>query len=290
MHLLAADRVRFGRRRDLWILVALIPLLLAVMFVQEFNSVITPPQLDGFFSDPPDPVLEAQFREQMLAEFHQRVAQELPAFAFPASLVKVAGNVGPLILLAIYLATALVAGEFEWGTVRTIHLTSRRGRTLAVRIAVIVGLVAVATAIGLVLAAIIPFLLSFEGRSLQSYAARVPGLFSEIGIRLTAVLPFIAIPSLMAVLGRSTAFAFLFTILFLGADLAFTSLPIWSANGIPWVSVVTVTGSINRLLSGDGSMLASVPPLWVPVLALVAWSILPALAAIAWFRRTDINE
>jgi hypothetical protein len=289
MHLLAADRVRFGRRRDLWIVIALVPVLLAVLFVNEFNSVITVPSYD-FFLDPPDPVAEAEMKAQMLAEFHQRVVELLPAFAFPASLVKVAGNVGPLILLAMYLATAMIAGEFEWGTVRTIHLTSRRGRTLAVRLAVVVGLVAVATAIGLLLAAIIPFLLSFEGRPLQSYAVPVPGLISEIGVRLTAILPFIAIPALASVLGRSTALAFVFTVIVFGADLAITSLPAWQALGVQWVSVVTISGSISRLLSGEQSPFVSVAPVWVPVAALVAWSTLPALAAIAWFRRTDINE
>jgi hypothetical protein len=289
MHLLAADRVRFGRRRDLWILVALVPVLLAVLFVNEFNAVTTVPSYD-FFLDPSDPVAEAEMKAQMLAEFRLRMVEQLPAFAFPASLVKVAGNVGPLILLAIYLATALVAGEFEWGTVRTIHLTSRRGRTLAVRIGVVVGLVAVATALGLLLAAIIPFLLSFEGQPLQSYAAPVPGIFSEIGVRLTAILPFIAIPALMSVLGRSTALAFVFTVVIFGADLAVTSLPIWQDLGAQWVSVVTISGSISRLLSGDNSPFVSIAPIWVPMLALVAWSILPALAAIAWFRRTDINE
>jgi uncharacterized membrane protein len=289
MHLLAADRVRFGRRRDVWILVALVPVLLAVLFVNEFNAVTTVPSYD-FLLDPPDPVAEAQMKAQLLAEFHQRVVEQLPAFTFPSSLVKVAGNVGPLILLAIYLATALVAGEFEWGTVRTIHLTSRRGRTLAVRIAVVVGLVAVATAVGLLLAAIIPFLLSFEGQPLQNYAVPVPGLFSEIGVRLTAILPFIAIPVLMSVLGRSTALAFVFTVVVFGADLAVTSLPIWQDLGAQWVSVVTISGSISRLLSGDQSPFVSIAPIWVPVAALVAWSTFPALAAIAWFRRSDINE
>ena len=45
---------------------------------------------------------------------------QFPAFTFPASLVKVAGDIAPPVLLAIYLGIALVAGEFEWGTVRTL--------------------------------------------------------------------------------------------------------------------------------------------------------------------------
>ena len=181
-HLLAADRVRFGRRRDLRLVVALVPVILAVMFVSEFNTLITPPQ-DDFFFEPPDPAAEADLRAQLLAEWRDRLVVELPAFAFPASLVKVSGNIGPLALLAIYLAIALVAAEFEWGTVRTLHLTSSRGRTLAVRIGVVTGLVALATALGLVLAAIIPFLLSVEGRPLQDYAQPVQGLLSEVGIK-----------------------------------------------------------------------------------------------------------
>ncbi len=37
MHLLAADRVRFGRRRDLWLVVALVPVILA-LHVRRWSS------------------------------------------------------------------------------------------------------------------------------------------------------------------------------------------------------------------------------------------------------------
>ena len=168
--LLAADWVRFGRRRDLRVLVVLLPVILAAMFVAEFNSLTTPPNFFNIVSDPPDPVAEAEMRDQILAEWHARVETELPAFAFPASLLKVAGNLGPPVLLAIYLSTALVAGEFEWGTVRTVHLTSRRGRTLAVRAAVVIGLMAIVIGIGLLFAALIP-----PGTGLRRHDGPVPG-------------------------------------------------------------------------------------------------------------------
>jgi hypothetical protein len=291
MHLLAADRVRFGRRRDLRFLVALVPVILAVLFINEFNALTTPPQ-DDFFFDPPDPVAEAGLRAQMLDEWRGRLLTELPAFAFPASLIKVAGNIGPLAFLAIYLGIGLVAAEFEWGTVRTIHLTSSRGRTLAVRTGVVVGLVATATALGLVLAALIPFLLSVEGQPLQDYAQPVPGLLSEVGVRIVAVLPFVAIPVLIAVLARSMSFAFLLTVLFFVADLAVTgAAQFWQASPLPWVPTVTVTGSISRLLLGDeDQFLATLAPASLSVVALLAWSILPVAAAIARFQRIDINE
>ena len=289
MHLLAADRARFGRRRDLQLLVLLIPVILVVIFVNEFNSATTPPNTD-FFIDPPDPVMEAQMRDQQLAEWRQELVVHLPEFAFPASLVKVAGNVAPLVLLAIYLATALVAGEFEWGTVRTIHLTSNRSRTMAIRIGVVAGLVALATAIALLLVSVIPFLLSFEGRALQDYAAPVPDLAPQIGIRLVAVLPFVAIPALMSVLARSTGLAFLLTLLFFAADVALTGAPIWPNTPLSWVPAATVSGSISRVLGPDDSFLASLAPAWVSVVALLGWALLPALAAVARFRTMDFNE
>ena len=288
-HLLAADRVRFGRRKDLWGLALFVPLMLAAIFLSEFNGLTTPPQ-DDFFIDPPDPVMQAQMHDQVMADFRQRVAQDLPAFAFPASLVKVAGDVAPLILMALYLATALIAGEFEWGTVRTLHLTTSRARTLAVRLLVILGFMGVMAAVGLLFAAIAPFLLSFEGKPLQAFAQPAPDVLPEVGTRLLVVLPFISIPALMAVLGRSTAAAFILTLLFVVADLAITGLPVWMDSPAPWVRVLTVSGSITRLLGGEDAPLATIAPAWVSIVALASWAIIPAVAAIGLFRRLDLNE
>lgn len=288
-HLLAADRVRFGRRRDLWILVALLPVILALMYVAEFNGVITPPQ-SQFFMDPPDPVAEAEMQEQMLASWRQQLEASLPSFAFPASMAKVASNFVPLILLAVYCATALVAGEFEWGTVRTVHLTSSRWRTLAVRVGVVVGLVAVATALALLLAAIIPLFLTAEGRPLQQYAVPVADLWGTIASRLLIVLPFIAIPVLMAVLTGSTGLAFLLTLLLLLGDAAVTGAPFWTGSPAPWLPALTLTGSITRVVAGPDTPLTQVAPGWVTIVSLIAWSIIPIVLAVLRFRRVDINE
>jgi hypothetical protein len=288
-HLLAADWVRFGRRRDLWFLVALVPVILAIMFVSEFNSATTPPSFN-FFMDPPDPVAEAAARAQMLADWRQQVITALPAFAFPASLLKVAGNLGPVILLAVYLATALVGGEFEWGTVRTVHLVSSRGRTLAVRVGVLVGLIGVVMVIGLLFAVILPFVLSFEGAPLQQRVAPVPDFWFGILVRLAAPLPFIAVPVLMAVLARSTSFAFLLVVLFFAGDLAITAAPFWSMSPVSWIPALTVSGSISRLLGAPDAPLALLAPAGVSLAALLTWAVLPVAAAISRFRRIDLDE
>ena len=287
--LLAADRVRFGRRTDIRLLVLLIPVILAVLYVNAFNSVTTPPQQDFFF-DPPDPVAEAELRAQQLAEWRAGLAAELPGFAFPASLLKVTGNVLPVILLAVYLATALVAGEFEWGTVRTVHLTSSRVAAMAVRILFVVLLVAIAVAIALLLFAILPFLLSFEGKSIQEFAVPVPDLVTTLGSQLITVLPFIAIPVLLSVLARSTGLAFLMTLLLFVFDLAAAGAPIWAGSGVPWVPALTISGSVGRIIGGESTQFASLVPVGVSLAAVLAWSGLPIVAAVAWFRRTDLNE
>jgi hypothetical protein len=288
-HLLAADWVRFGRRRDLWILIGLVPIILAIMFVADFNSTATPPQF-VFSMDPPDPVAEAAMRDQMLADWRQQAIATLSTFAFPASLLKIAGGTSPMILLAIYLAIALVAGEFEWGTVRTVHLTSSRGVALAVRVGVVLGLMGIVAAMGLVFGAVLPFLLAVEGAPLQQYAAPVPDLGIGIVIRLATLLPFIAVPVLMAVLARSTSLAFLFVVLFFAVDLAITAAPFWPASPMPWIPALTVSGSISRLLGSPDAPLAAVAPAGVSAAALLAWAVLPIVAAIARFRRLDINE
>ena len=290
-NLIAADWVRFRRRRDLFLLILLLPVILGVMFVADFNSVAALPQTD-FFIDPPDPVLEEELRAQMIAEWRNRLVTELPGYAFPASLLKVSGNIAPVIFLAIYLATALVAGEFEWGTVRTIHLTSRRRAALAVRIALVMGLVVLVVAVGLVLGAILPFLLSADGKPLQSYVSGsgTPDLVSGVAIRVAAVLPFVTIPALMAVLARGIGLAFLLTLLLFVGDVAITGAPVWPDSPVPWFPAITITGSISRLLGGDGSPLATLAPATVSFAALLAWIVVPLLAAVAWFRRTDLNE
>ena len=286
--LLAADRVRFGRRRDLWLLMVLVPLAIGLIYLNDFNRTVQGihEYLNIDLGPTPDPGMVAQIQEQI----RQQSMVELPGFAFPASLVRIATSPISVILLALYLSIALVAGEFEWGTVRTIHLTANRAAVLAVRIGVVVGLVVTTLGVGLLIGTIAPFFMSFDGTPLQQLAAPVPDLAPALGLRLLCILPFISIPIFVSVISRSTGIGFLLTVLVLVADLAITGTPIWPESPVPWLPATTISGSISRLLSGESSYLAAVAPAWYSVIALIAWSVLPVLLAVAVFRRLDLNE
>ena len=87
----------------------------------------------------------------------------------------------------------------------------------------------------------------------------MPDLWTAIAIRIVAVLPFVAVPVLMAVVARSIGLAFLLVLLFFVADLAVTGAPFWSTSPVPWLPALTVSGSISRLTGAPDAPLAFVP-------------------------------
>jgi len=287
-HLLAADLVRFGRRRDVWLVLILVPLMIALLYLNDFNRTVQGIHevLNVDLGPNPDPNLLAQVQAQL----HQQIADQMPAFAFPASLVRVATNPLGVILVGLYLGIALTAGEFEWGTVRTIHLTASRWSVLAVRVGLISGMVLMTMAIGIIFAAIAPFFMSIDGTPLQHFAAPVPNLGPALAVRVLCVLPFIALSILVSVVTRSTGLALLMTVLVLVVDVALTDTPFWQQSPIPWLPGTTITGSITRLLSGDDSSIAALIPAWGSVIAVIGWSVLPVVAAILLFRHLDLTE
>ena len=185
---------------------------------------------------------------------------------------------------------ALTAGEFEWGTVRTIHLTSSRGRTLATRFLVIVGLLGIAL-LARAGARGDPAVPDERGRrAAAGLRGHDPDLLAQILLRCAIVLPFAAIPALLAVLTRSMSLAFLLTVLLLAADLALASTPFWTTSPIPWLPALTDLGFDQPPAESRVGHRAVSCPASVSVVALLAWGILPMLLAIARFRRLDINE
>ena len=92
MHLLAADWVRFGRRRDLRFVVLLVPVILArdVRDGVQRPDDAAPGRTSSSIRRIPSPKPTCVPRCSPNGETDSSV--ELPAFAFPASLVKVVGE------------------------------------------------------------------------------------------------------------------------------------------------------------------------------------------------------
>jgi len=287
-HLLAADLVRFGRRWDIWLVLILVPLMIALLYLNDFNRTVQGIHevLNIDLGPNPDPNMVAQVQAQL----QQQTAEQMPAFAFPASLIRIATNPIGVILLALYLGIALTAGEFEWSTIRTIHLIAGRAAVLVARIGLIFGMVLLTMAIGIVFGTIAPFLMSIDGTPLQHFAAPVPNLGPALALRVLCVLPFISIPILISVVTRSTGLALLLTVLVLVVDVALTETPFWQDSPLPWLPGTLISGSISRLLAGDQSSLAAFVPAWLSVIALIGWSILPLAGAVLLFRHLDLTE
>ncbi len=287
-HLLAADLVRFGRRRDVWLVLILVPLMIALLYLNEFNRTVQSIHevLNVDLGPNPDPNVLAQVQAQL----QQQTAEQMPAFAFPASLIKIATNPIGVILVGLYLAIALTAGEFEWGAIRTIHLIADRSAVLAVRIGLILGLALLTLAVGLIFGTIAPFLMSIDGTPLQHFAAPVSDLGPALVVRVLCILPFISVPILISVVTRSTGLAVLLTVLVLVVDVALTATPFWQESPVPWLPGTLISGSISRLLGGDQSVFAAFTPAWLAVVALLGWSILPLAGAVLLIRRLDLTE
>ncbi|HEY7828331.1 MAG TPA: hypothetical protein VIB99_08860 [Candidatus Limnocylindrales bacterium] len=287
-HLLAADLVRFGRRRDIWLVLILVPLMIALLYLNDFNRTVQSIHeiLNIDLGPNPDPNALAQVQAQL----QQQTAEQMPAFAYPASLVKIATNPLGVILIGLYLAIALTASEFEWGTIRSIHLIAGRSAVLAVRIGLIFGLVLLTLAVSLIFGTIAPFFMSIDGTPLQHFAAPVADLGPALALRVLCILPFISMPILISVVARSTGLALLMTVLFLVVDVALTATPFWQESPVPWLPGTLISGSISRLLGSDQSVLAAFTPAWLAVVALIGWSILPLAAALLVIRRLDLNE
>ena len=127
-------------------------------------------------------------------------------------------------------------------------------------------------------------------RRCRTSPTATPDLLGGILLRLAAVLPFAAIPALLAVLTRSISLAFLLSVLFIALDLAIVAMPFWTTSPAPWLPRLTLSGSIIRLLgSPEASIAVGARRRWRCV-ALLGWGVLPMLAAVARFRRMDLNE
>jgi ABC-type transport system involved in multi-copper enzyme maturation permease subunit len=325
--LLAADLIRFRKRRAIQVIVLAVPLLTAVLFLlgalsagpglPPFDPAAYRQELIdqgvglGLPQDQADQILDGMVAGEVENQAFQHAQDTIKrsAYAFPQSLLTVLGN-AYLVLFATILLTATTLGdEFGWATIRIALLASSdRRRFLAVRLALISVVAAATLAALLVLGALLPLLAGALGASLPVPADLDTGalavLVAGLLVVAIAVTGFAALATTLVRSGGMTLVAALVYVIVEAAVLTvLLQIPAlkaggtfdWVPNAFPVRGFVTFVDSAmnaaGRLPSFPGEVAdRSLAGAWVPLAALAIWAVVFLALAFRRFGRMDIVE
>lgn len=184
--LIAAEWLRFRKRRGLQIIVFAVPVLVAVITLLGYNSIYESPPFDeaafrqemidsGSFDGVPPDQIELILAD-MITSQRQMIEQQIEqaklsrgAFAFPRSLATSLAT-GAFMLLGLVLMTATTIGdEFGWGTIRGSLLAStNRRRFLLVRLGAVMAAGVLIVGLLLLVGAFIPLVLNIPADKLPA--------------------------------------------------------------------------------------------------------------------------
>jgi ABC-type transport system involved in multi-copper enzyme maturation permease subunit len=325
--LVAADLVRFRKRRAIQLIVVAVPLLTAFLFL--LSALSAGPELPPF--DPAayrqelidqgvglglpqaqaDEILDSMVAGEVENQAFQHAQDTIrhSIYAFPQSLLTVLGN-AYLVLFATILLTATTLGdEFGWATIRIALLASSdRRRFLAVRLAVLAVVAAIMFAALLVLGVLLPVVAGALGASLPATANLDGGalavLVAGLLVVAIAVISFAALATTLVRSGGLTLVAMLVYVIAEAAILtALVQIPAlkaggdfeWTLNLFPVRGFVTfigaATGAAGRLPNFPGEVIdRSLADAWLPLAALAIWAVVLLALAFRRFGRMDIVE
>jgi len=206
----------------------------------------------------------------------------------------------PIVLLFVLIGAAIVyAGDYRWETWRLTSARNSRVNLVLGKVAVVLAIVGVALATWLVFglagelikAAIFarPLTFGFGGEQAGQFGAFV----ALMGTRL---MQFTMIALLAAALTRSLLAAlFVPMVVAVGQFFLMQALPMfgWSAGDLlaQLLTPGLATDSLKALIEGGPDAAAAPEGLgWKASLSLALWTIVPLIAAIAWFQRQDLSK
>jgi len=327
-NLLRAEWLRLRRRRDFWVILVGIAIIVTVTFLGAYrsDSARNPPfdevefgqmldqsgQFDGM-----TPADAAQLRAQILAD--QRVQEEQAAadrevqrlldlrrYSFPQSLLTMLGT-AILPLLALVLIASMATGdEFRYGTIRTSLLAaSDRRRFLAARLVsmtvIAVGLIATILVLGVVL----PLILAVVGADLPAAPALDPvATVLLLGVDVLAAVGLMAFATMVTLLLRTGTLSVLILLIYGLIELYVANLPIFALGNVlaavPQFFFVQGIRSVQLRLAYDAGSLASggepfpamAVDLGVPAMVgiVLAWTLLFLAIADRRLGRMDVTE
>jgi ABC-type transport system involved in multi-copper enzyme maturation permease subunit len=325
--LLAADWLRFRRRRDFWIIGIAVLLFSSIGWFAGWQRDVTDPVFpsaaeiraeivdQAFFEGTPEEVQAqieqyvadqvASYEQQRLDwEAQQEIAlQHYDLFQSPFTLI------GPALIptLALLLVATLAVGdEFRFGTVRTSLLAaSGRRRFLTARLvtlfAAAAGLFVALVLVGLGLSIV----LRLAGGDVRTAPAIEPiAAAAWIGTQILTAWVLILFAAALTVLLRSGALPFLLVLIAAAIELFVLALPAFLPGeflaGVPQAFLTNSVRTLSARLGYDSHALAlagvEVPtsvielPLIVVTAIVVAWGGLFYLGADRRFRTMDIVE
>jgi ABC-type transport system involved in multi-copper enzyme maturation permease subunit len=327
--LLRADRLRFRRRIELWLIGGAVLVMGGLWFLSAYRSDATAPlwqTADEVRAEITDSVdfggmtgeeIEAEIgrmvdewllaQEQDKRTFEENQALVLPKYDVVQSSFTIVGT-GLLPMIALVVATTLVLGdEFRYGTVRTSLLAAAdRRRFLVARLitfaALVVGLFAGLILLGLVLSLVLRVL----GAELpaSSEPLNVPAGIALFGSELLVAFTLVAFGAALTLLTRSGAVPLLILIVWVLAELFIANLEIFRAGqplaAVPQFFLTTniqallatlslETGAIG-LLGTEVRSGAIAIPAWGMAAIIAGWLVLFLLIADRRFRTMDIVE
>ena len=265
--LLRADWMRISRRRDVWAVGALLVILTALAYGFGLSSAIASMDMGPPGRLPVDPV------------------QRLGPFAFPQSIPGAIQN-GQLLLLALsaYLAAAVTAAEFTYGTIRTSLLARHDRLGFVVARLVVLGALGLAALLLIVaLGVVMPAAATLVGADLPAVApVDVAGGLGLVAASWALLLLVIVIATLAAFATGNAGAGLLTVGLLYGVEAGVANLR--TIVGEPWGAILELLplASAGSLVSAaitaatDAPLVA--PPSADPTLALPVI----ALACVAW--------
>ena len=325
--MIAAELLRFRKRRSLQVIVFAIPLLVAFFFAAGFLSIKDIPVFDpvAFRQDlidqgcciGMDPETQEAFLGDMVANeqsnYHQQdtlIRNQRAIFAFAQSVVTALGN-GPILLLALILLTATTIGdEFAWGTIRTSLLASSRRRAfLGVRLGGLALTSIAVIVLMMIVGTVMPFVLGVAGSRLPEPMPAVdPGALIVLAVGLLlASLMAIGFAALVTLLLRSGSLTLVGGLVYLAIEAAILTLLTrfeafqekgalaWALDAFPLHGMSTLFRVAGEAASGIRAFSGpitdrSIDGTLVPLVALAVWTVVLASLAMWRFQRMDIVE
>lgn len=203
----------------------------------------------------------------------------------------------PMVLLFILIGTAILyAGDYRWETWRLTSARNSRSNLVLAKVAVAFAVVLAALGVWLVfgMAGELVKAVIFA-RPLQfGFGAEEAGRFGAfLALGLTRVMQFTMIGLLAAVMTRSLLAAlFVPMVVAVGQFFLIQALPLfgWSAGDLQsqLLSPGLAADSLKAVI--EGSVDAPDGVAWKAILSLAAWTIVPLVAAVAWFQRQDLSK